>query len=146
MNRRLMACAGLLLALATLAGNPKIHEFEAKGSRGWIKYWGNAHVFLEGRGTLTIRNLSYMNIKNDGKWGEEKSLADGIEYTHFEGKVEIIGRGIHVELRGWDLSLKARGQGAAWLQGEGTYTLDDEKGEWDKRATENKFKKLHFRS
>jgi hypothetical protein len=146
MRPRWISCALLLIAMATLAGNPKVYIFEAKGPRGWIKFWGNAEVELEGRGSLVIKNLSYMNVKNEGKWGEEKSLADGVQYSHFEGKVKIIGRGIHVELRGWDLSIVAKGQGEAHLQGEGTYSLNDEKGEWDKRVAQNKFKKLHFRS
>ena len=139
-----MAAASLLLALAVSAGNPAVHTFEAKGSRGCIKFWGNGEVRLEGRGSLLIKNLSRLTVKNEGAWKNEDKLADGVQYFFFEGKVALAGRGIHVELRGWDLSISAKGQGEAHLQGDGTYTLDGETGEWDKRARENKYKKLHF--
>lgn len=139
-----VAAAGLLLALAVTAGNPKVHNLEAKGSRGWIKFWGNGEVWLEGRGSLLIKNLSKITLQNQGTWKTEDKKADGVQYFFYEGKVYLVGRGIHVEMRGWDLAITAKGQGEAHLQGDGTFTLDGETGEWDKRARENKYKKLHF--
>lgn len=146
MMRRLAAAAMLLAAFAALAGNPAIHNLEAKGARGWIKFWGAGEVWLEGRGSLLIKNYSSMNIKNEGKWERVNDLMDGKQYYNFEGKLYLQGRGIHVELRGWDLGIQTKGQGEAHLQGEGTYTLDGESGQWDNRARENRFKKLHFKS
>ena len=146
MKIRFAAAALLLVALATLAGNPAIHNFEAKGKGGWIKFWGGGEVWLEGRGSLLIKNLSSMNIKNEGKWERQKDMADSVQYFNYEGKMYIMSpRGIHLEIRGWDLSIRTKGQGEAWLQGDGTYTLDGETGEWDKRAQENRYKKLHFK-
>jgi hypothetical protein len=147
MKIRFTAALLLLVALATLAGNPAIHNFEAKGKHGCIRFWGGGEVWLEGRGSLLIKNLAYMNIKNEGKWERQKDMADSVQYYNFEGKMYIQARaGIHLELKGWDLSIRSKGQGEAWLQGEGTYTLNDEKGEWDNRAKENRYKKLHFKS
>jgi hypothetical protein len=147
MKIRIATAVLLLVALATLAGNPAIHNFEAKGKNGRIKFWGGGEVWLEGRGSLLIKNLSSMNIKNEGKWERQKDMADSVQYTNFEGKMYIQARaGIHLDFRGWDLSLRSKGQGKAWLQGEGTYTLNGESGEWDKRAQENRYVKLHFKS
>lgn len=113
------------LALSLLSA-PTAQRLEAKGSRGWIKFWGDGTVEISGRGSLTIKDASRQTLEIKGKWGEMKKLADGAEYTDFEGKVHSVGMGIFMELRGWDLALSHRGvRGKAKFRGEGTVTLND---------------------
>lgn len=114
----------LVLGFALSAASPP-HRLEANGSHGWMKFWGDGTVDLSGRGTLTIQNASNQQLDVKGTWGEMEKLADGAQYTHFEGKVHSLGLGIHIELRGWDLALSTRGvRGTAWFRGGGTATLD----------------------
>jgi hypothetical protein len=114
----------LMLGLSVAATSPP-HTLEAKGSRGWIKFWGDGTVQVSGRGTLTVRNVSNQQIELKGTWEEVKKLADGAVYTHFEGSLHTVGLGVQVELRGWDLALSAKGvRGKVWFRGDGTATLD----------------------
>ena len=135
----LLMCLFVSLAWAS---NPDVHTFEANLSRGFIRYWGNGDVHVEGKGTLTIKNLSVVDSDVKGTLGEQKKIADGVVYTHFEGSCDVKGRGAHVEIRGWNLKIKATGQGKAWIKGEGTWKFDDQSGEWKS----DKWKKFTFRS
>jgi len=101
------------------------HTIEAKGGHGWMKFWGDGTSEMSGRGTLTIWNRSNQQMEVKGTWAEMNAFPDGATYTHFEGSVRSLGLGIHVELRGWDLVLAARGvRGKAWFRGEGTAVID----------------------
>ncbi len=143
-TRALVAAGALALAAAALAGGP--HVLKGKGSSGWIKYWGNGTVQLSGRGTLTIKNQSNVTLDVDGTWGETEKITDGVVYTHFKGTVKAVGLGAHVEIRGWDLEIYAKGQGKAHFQGVGTASLDGGPEEpWPQDQTHNGWLKLNFR-
>jgi hypothetical protein len=144
----LRASVAVLLAaaaVAALAG--AAHVLEGKGTQGWIRYWGNGTVTLSGRGTLTVKNESNLEVTLDGTWGEKKGLADGVVYTHFEGTVKAVGLGAHLEIRGWDLEIHAKGYGKAWFQGMGSTTLDGgPPREWPHEQTHQSWLKLSFRN
>ncbi|MEJ2368538.1 MAG: hypothetical protein P8Z49_09395 [Acidobacteriota bacterium] len=123
--KRVLVATFVVVSLLAFA-RPKPHSFSASGGHGWIRYWGTGKGVVSGEGTLTIRNISRMNMKMDGTWGEKQWVTDGGVYKHFKGKVTLAGLGIHVEIRGWNLSVKGEGFGKAHCQGEGTYQLDDE--------------------
>lgn len=118
--------AGVFLLGFSLAANPPVHILDAKGAHGWIKYWGDGSVHVSGRGRLTIQNACNQRPEVKGTWGEMQTLADGAEYTHFEGSVDSVGLGMHFEMRGWDLAISAKGRGKAWFRGEGTAAVDSE--------------------
>lgn len=133
------------LAVAALAGGA--HVLSGKGPQGWIRYWGNGTVVLSGRGTLTVKNASNLTVTLDGTWGEKETLADGAVYTHFQGSVKAVGMGAHLEIRGWDLEISAKGNGKAWFQGIGTSTLDGGPArEWPHEQTHQSWLKIHFRN
>jgi len=130
-----------LMAPFSMAKGPK-HHFEARGSSGVVRYWGNGTVHLEGRGTVKIRNLSKIRIDIDAEYGEVETITDGKIYHHFDGILTASGLGGHLEIRGWDIRLEADGFGKAWVKGrEGTWNLDGESGTWP----EKKWKKIKFR-
>lgn len=120
------------------------HHLIAHGSHGWVRFWGLGKVHLSGRGTLTVKNASNLRLKIDGKHTEEKKLADGFEYRHFQGSVESIGPGAHLELRGWDIKLEINGFGKAYFHGKGSYTLDGNAPvKWPEKP--GAWKKVRFR-
>lgn len=123
------------------------HTISAKGGHGWMKFWsdGPGKVRVAGKGSLTIQNLSRLDLKVDGTWGEKRDLPDGVAYTHFEGSVESVGIGAHIEIRGWNLELSAKGKGKAHFQGEGMVRVDDgaEKA-WPGEMTPHGWLKVHF--
>jgi len=134
-----------LTLLPTTAAAP--HTLKAKGAHGWAKFWarGSGSVRVSGKGSLTIENASNLQIKMDGTWGEMKKLPDGFKYTHFEGSAECIGIGAHIEMRGWNLELSAKGNGKAHFQGEGTAQVDDGPEEpWPGDMTHQKWLKVHY--
>jgi hypothetical protein len=121
---RTAVAAVFLLGLSLAAVSPP-HVLEASGSHGWLKFWGDGTAMLSGRGTLTIQNASRQQIEMKGTWEKVDKLPDGATYWSFNGSVHTIGIGAHLELRGWDLSLQAKGPwGKAWFRGEGTVALD----------------------
>ena len=134
---------GLVLAVAVLAGGP--HVLEAKGSQGWMRYWGDGTVHLSGRGTLTVKNASNVQVTMDGKYGEVQNIADGAVYTHFEGSLTSIGMGGRFELRGWDLAMHCKGKGHAWFQGMGATSVDGGADQpWPSDQLHNKWLKVGF--
>lgn len=124
MRRRtaVLLLSTFLSLLPLAAGGP--HRLEATGSRGWMKFWGEGKVHLEGKGTLLVKNASNLQLDVRGRWGEKFDLMDGAEYRHFEGSVDSIGPGAHLEMRGWNLRLTVVGKGKAHFRGEGTVRLD----------------------
>ena len=143
-------CLGLILLLAlsllpVSAAGP--YAIKAKGAHGWIKFWarGSGSVRMSGKGSLTIQNAMNLQIKIDGTWGEMKKLTDGVTYTHFEGSVECIGIGAHMEFRGWNLELSAKGNGKAHFQGEGTVQVGDGPEQpWPGDMTHQGWLKVHY--
>jgi len=124
-KRRLLALGlSLLFGLLPLAAGAP-HRLEARGDHGWMKFWGQGKVHLEGKGTLLVKNASNLQMDIRGTWGEKFDLMDGAEYRHFEGSVDCIGPGAHLEMRGWNLRLTVVGKGKAHFRGEGTVRLDD---------------------
>ena len=89
----------LAAAFATMAGSGP-HTLHAQGAHGWVKFWadGPGTVRVAGKGSLTVENASNQQMKVDGTWGEMRKLPDGAAYTHFEGSVECIGIGAHIEM------------------------------------------------
>ncbi len=148
MKRTLCLGVFFLLAVALLpvsAAAP--HTLKAKGAHGWVKFWarGSGSVRVSGKGSLTIENASNQQIKLEGTWGEMKKLPDGASYTHFEGSVECIGIGAHIEMRGWNIELSAKGSGKAHFQGEGTAQVDDGPGQpWPGDMTHQRWLKVHY--
>lgn len=142
-----LAVALLLGAVLVPVAAAAPHTIQAKGAHGWIKFWasGSGSVRVSLKGSLTIENASGLQIKVDGTWGEMKKHPDGVTYTHFEGSVECIGIGAHMEIRGWNLELSAKGNGKAHFQGEGTARVDDGPEQpWPGDMTHQKWLKLHY--
>ena len=139
------ALAAALFALALTAGSGP-HDVVAQGDQGWIKVWGDGTIELSGKGTLTVKNESNLQMTMDGTWGDVKKIQDGAVYSHFEGTVRSIGLGAHLELRGWHLKLKMRGRGKAHFQGYGTTAVDGGPPEaWPNEQTHNGWLKMKFR-
>ncbi len=144
--RRLALVAAALLATLALAASGQAHHLKGQGSQGWIRYWGNGTVHLSGRGTLTLKNLSNLQVEMKGEWKSERKIADGAVYTGFSGSVTAVGLGAHVEIRGWDLAIEAKGQGKAWFQGMGSVSLDGGAEQpWPVEQTAHAWLKLRFR-
>ncbi len=124
-TRRLgTALLALALALSSL-GSGQPHRLEASCSRGWIKFWGGGKVHLEGKGTLLIKNASNLHVDVKGTWGRKTDLLDGTQYMYFEGTVDSVGPGAHLEIRGWNLRITVHGRGKAHFRGLGAYRLND---------------------
>lgn len=142
----LICLASLALAFFPVAAAAP-HTLKAKGAHGWVKFWarGSGSVRVAGKGSLTIQNAMNLQIKVDGTWGEMKKLPDGIAYTHFEGSAECIGIGAHIEMRGWNIELSAKGNGKAHFQGEGTAQVDDGPDQpWPGDMTHQRWLKVHY--
>ncbi len=147
--RRLAAVAFCLLLAGAFASFAAAgpHSLRAKGAHGWIKFWasGSGTVRVSGKGSLTVQNVSNLQVKMDGTWGEMQKHPDGATYTHFEGSMECIGIGAHIEIRGWNLELSAKGSGKARFQGEGTVQVDDGPEQaWPNGMTHQGWLKVHF--
>jgi hypothetical protein len=136
--------AALLLAASAFAAG--FHQLSAHGSRGWIRFWGDGTADLRGKGTLTVLNASNCDIKIDGTWENINRSMDGAVYSHFEGSVHCVGLGAHLELRGWNLSIEAKGRGKAWFQGSGVTVLDEGKERsWPDAESAHSWLKIKFR-
>ena len=147
--RRFAATALCILFAAALVpmakGGP--HTAVAKGEFGWIRVWGHGTVNVSGKGTLMLSNVSNVQIKIDGTWGEKTETVDGAEYRHFEGSVHSIGTGQHLEIRGWNLTLDTKGDGKVWLQGRGTISIDGGPDQaWPEDQTHAKWLKVKYGS
>ncbi len=134
----------LLFTLLVISG-ARAHTYEASAEAGEIRFWGDGTVNIEGKGTLTVKNLNNLRIEVDAEHGEVEKIVDGRIYHHFEGKFTSIGKGGHLEIRGWNIKLHARGRGKGWVRGEtAVWSLDEESGKAP--ANKEKWKKLKFRS
>jgi hypothetical protein len=148
MGHRLAAAVVLLTALLLAAGAyaEAYHNLSAHGSRGWIRFWGDGTVDLKGKGTLIVLNASNCTIKMDGTWDKVNRSMDGAEYSHFEGTVHCVGLGTHLEIRGWNLSIEAKGRGKAWFQGSGVTVLDGgQEQRWPDAESGHSWLKIKFR-
>lgn len=144
-SRLLTALAATLLALGITAGSGP-HDLVAQGDMGWMKVWGDGTIEMSGKGTLTVKNESNLQLEMNGTWESVKRIQDGAVYAHFEGSVRSVGLGAHIELRGWNLRLTMRGRGKAHFQGYGTAALDGGPARpWPNDQTHNGWLKLSFR-
>jgi hypothetical protein len=144
-SRLLAALLAGLFALALTAGSGP-HDLAAQGDMGWMKVWGDGTIELSGKGTLTVKNESNLQVTINGTWESAKNISDGTIYNRFEGSLRSVGLGAHFELRGWNLRLAMRGRGKAHFQGYGTASLDGgEAIPWPADQTHNRWLKLTFR-
>lgn len=94
--------------------------------------WGSADIHAHGASVIWIKGAATLEITGDG---QREDLDDGgVKLTDWEGEIHVEGERFGVNMVGGKLDFTATGKGRAFLQGYGTFQVDDHEGRWSFRG------------
>jgi len=93
---------------------------------------GSMDIHAHGASVIWIRGADTLEIEGDG---EREDLDEGtVKLTDWEGEIHVEGERFIVRMVGGKLDFTATGRGRAFLQGYGTFQVDDRQGRWTWRG------------
>lgn len=93
---------------------------------------GTVDIHAHGASVIWIRGADTLEISGDG---EREDTDDGVvKLTDWEGEIHAEGERLVVRMVGGKLDFTATGRGRAFLQGYGTFQVDDHEGRWSWRG------------
>jgi len=105
------------------------HTLTANGyGLAQIGGWGSVDIHAHGGSIIWIANADTLEISGDG--GREEMDGGAVKLTNWDGDIHAAGERFSVRLVGGELDFSATGRGRAYLQGCGTFQLDDHQGHW----------------
>ena len=112
---------------------PTEHTLTAEGY-GLAEFggWGVVEIHAHGASIIWINGADTLEITGDG---EREDADDGVvKLTDWEGEIHIEGEKFGVRMVGGKLDFSAVGKGRAFLQGYGSFQLDDHEGRWSRKG------------
>jgi hypothetical protein len=140
-GHRLMLWAGLLalllamplgVAMAQETSEPETEQEHTLVADGYglaqVGGWGRVDIRAHGGSVIWIVNAETLEITGDG--GREETDSGVVKLTNWVGEIHASGKRFAVRLVGGQLDFTATGRGRAYLQGYGTFQLDEHEGRW----------------
>jgi len=94
--------------------------------------WGSVDIHAHGASVIWIRGADTLEITGDG---EREDTDEGVvKLTDWTGEIHAEGERFIVRMVGGKLDFTATGRGRAFLQGYGTFQVDDHEGRWTWRG------------
>jgi len=151
-GQRLLLWAGLLALLLASpisvalaqeeAEPPQEHTLTADGyGLALIGGWGSVDIHAHGGSIIWIANADTLDISGDG--GREEMDGGVVKLTNWDGEIHVAGQRFSVRMVGGQLDFSATGRGRAFLQGYGTFQIDDHEGRWAWRGVHIPRRPLH---
>jgi len=132
-----VAVLPILPASVTLAQeeteSPAEHTLAANGY-GWAQVGGWMTVDIQAHGASIIWIVGGDTLEITGEGQREDSNGGVVRLTDWEGEIHVTGRRVGVRMVGGHLDFTATGSGRAFLQGYGTFHIDDHVGRWTWRG------------
>jgi hypothetical protein len=142
-RHRLLLGMGMMALLVVFAAGTALadeqtdtlpdHTLTAEGY-GLVQFHGRGTVDISGQGAsvVWVANGDTLEITGDGR---REDLDGGVvKLVDWEGDIHVEGERFGVRMAGGHLQFTVLGRGRAFLQGQGTFQVDDHEGRWTWRG------------